>query len=121
MVNSRAKGARGERFARDKVREFWGAKRCVRTAQVSGKLSSDLSYALPGWHVENKFLRRIGICRAMDQAIADAAQRRELPVVLFRENNGPLYVMFDIENTEAFVGALVQNWSEEDGAVSTGG
>lgn len=107
MVNSRAKGARGERSARDAVRLYWGAEACVRTAQVSGKFSSDLTGALEGAHLEVKCLAGIHALRFLDQARRDAKEG-EIPVVLMKEDRGPWVVMVEIERSPEFAERLVE-------------
>lgn len=85
MTNSRQKGARGEREARDAVKLHWGSKDCIRAAQANGSYSADLLGAPEGLHVEVKFYASIAALKFLRQAEADAREG-EIPVVLMREN-----------------------------------
>ena len=108
MVNSRQKGARGEREARDAVREHWHSPECIRAAQSCGAWAADLLEALPGFHVEVKRYKRIAAMNFYRQAVRDA--KGLMPVVLMREDGDTnWYVMFDIKHTGDFVDAFIQN------------
>lgn len=107
MVNSRDKGARLERSARDACRLYWAADDCVRTAQVTGKESSDLTRALKGGHLEVKGRAAIAALRFLDQAKRDAKEG-EIPVVLMKEDRGPWVVMVEIERSPEFAERLVE-------------
>lgn len=99
---SRDKGKRGEREARDQVRNLWNAPDCVRTAQVSGKYAGDLMGGPAGIHIEVKRYKRIASTDFMKQAVEDAAPG-EVPVVLMREDGGDWLVTFRMADTEDFV------------------
>jgi len=114
MVNSRQKGARGERDARDSVRKHWHSPDCIRAAQSCGAWSADLLDALPGFHVEVKRYKRIAALNFYKQAVRDC--KGELPVVLMREDGNPSwYVMFDIKHSGDFVDAYIQNATQTEG------
>ena len=109
-MNSRAKGARGERKARDMCREFWYAHQCERAGQTSGNICADLMDALPRSHPEVKFLSRHGCMRHYEQA-ADDAKEEELPFLLLRETstgNKTWLVAFDAERAEDFVSRFLR-------------
>lgn len=116
-MNSRDKGKRGEREARDHVRKYWHAVDCIRAAQSNGKHSADLLDAGDSLHVEVKRIASIAALKYYAQAERDR-KRGEIPVVLMRQN-GPLYgqdrpltgwvVMFAIEDTEQFVQNYLAN------------
>lgn len=116
-MNSRDKGKRGEREARDHVRQYWHAADCIRAAQSNGKHSADLLDAGPTLHVEVKRIASIASLKYFAQAERDR-KKGEMPVVLMRQN-GPLYgqerpltgwvVMFAIEDTEQFVQNYLAN------------
>ncbi len=108
MVNSKAKGNRGELAARDKVREHWHAPECVRAAQVSGKFSADLLYALPEAHVEVKNLKRMAVFGHYHQAQGDA-KAGEVPVLLLKADGEPWLVAFRIEDTTEFIARVLTN------------
>ncbi len=125
MPNSRQKGKRGEREARDMVRRYWHAINCIRSAQSHGKHAADLLDAGDTLHVEVKRVARIGAMMFMAQAERDR-KKDEIPVVVMRQNGAVRgqdrdmtgwVVMFPIEDTETFVKNYLKNKersSEED-------
>lgn len=113
MVNSRQKGARGERDARDAVREHWHAPDCIRAAQSCGAWAADLLHGLPGFHVEVKRYKRIAALHFYRQAVRDCAGLT--PIVLMREDGDTnWYVMFDIKHSGEFVDAYIENATKSD-------
>lgn len=82
-INSRAKGKRGELQARDLLRRFGFEAR--RSQQFAGSVgSADLTHDIPGVHVEVKYVERLNIQEAMEQARRDCGDL--VPVVLHRRN-----------------------------------
>ena len=108
MTNSRAKGCRGERQARDEVRKHFPAPDCIRAAQAAGAFSADLLNAGRNVHVEVKCVARIGAEKYLAQAERDAGPG-ELPIVVMRQNRGAWTVMFRIGNSEAFSRMISEN------------
>lgn len=90
-MNSRAKGARGERDARDAVKLHWGTD-CIRAAQANGSFSGDLLGVPEGLHCEVKFYQQIAALKFLRQAERDA-KAGEVPVVLMRENGDTEWVL----------------------------
>ena len=116
-MNSRDKGKRGEREARDQVRQYWHADNCIRAAQSNGKHSADLLDAGDTLHVEVKRIASIAALKFFQQAERDR-KRGEIPVVLMRQNGSIAgqersmtgwVVMFAIEDTEQFVQNYLDN------------
>lgn len=105
MVNSRDKGKRGELEARDMVRLQWDCPDCVRSAQVSGKFSSDLMYGPEGLHLEVKRYAKIAACEFMEQAVRDA-RPGEIPVVLMRQNEGEWLLVVRFADSPGFASLL---------------
>lgn len=90
-INSRQKGARGERAWRDKLREagFASARRGQQFA--GGPDSPDVVCDdLPGIHWEVKCVEKLNLADAMDQAIRDAGAK--IPVVAHKKNRGDWHV-----------------------------
>lgn len=85
-MNSRAKGARGERELAAKLREhgFINAKRGQQYSGAAG--NADVIDALPGVHIECKRVERLNLYDAMAQSMHDA-RRGEMPVVMHRKND----------------------------------
>ena len=85
-VNSRAKGAPGERELARKLNEYGFGTR--RTVQYNGKADegkADL-VGLKGIHIECKRVERLNLYDAMSQAIHDAKDG-EMPSVFHRKNH----------------------------------
>lgn len=86
MINSKQKGAEGERefakFCRD--RGF----NVRRTAQYNGKeLGSKADViGIPGIHIEVKRVQNLNIHNAMDQAVRDNNVVGDIPIVAHRKN-----------------------------------
>ena len=83
MMNSRQKGARGEReFAQELTKMGFSAR---RGCQFSGSPDSpDVVGGIAGTHVEFKRVERLNIDNAMDQATKDCGDN--LPYVAHRKN-----------------------------------
>ena len=84
-INSKAKGAQGERELSHKLQEY-GYTNCRRTAQYCGNTgdASDL-VGLNGIHIECKRVEKLNIYDAIAQAIHDAKEGL-LPAVFHRKN-----------------------------------
>lgn len=85
MPNSKQKGKRGELLLASKLREY-GYADVRRTAQFCGNTgeAADL-VGLPGIHPEVKFVERLNVQDAMDQAVRDEKNGR-LPVVFHKRS-----------------------------------
>jgi Holliday junction resolvase len=97
MVNSKQKGARGERELAKVLRDY-GYKDVVRSQQYSGKGqdSSDL-VNLPGIHPECKRQERLNILDAVAQAVNDC-DNGKLPTVFHRKNRGEWLVTLRLQD-----------------------
>ena len=82
-VNSRAKGARGEREIANILKEYGYEAR--RGQQYSGANGDADVVGLPGIHIEVKRVEALNIDKAMDQANRDAKDY-EIPVVIHRKD-----------------------------------
>jgi Holliday junction resolvase len=100
-VNSRAKGARGERQWRDELRANGYAAR--RGQQFSGSPDSPdvVCDSLPWIHFEVKAVERLNIEDAMDQARRDAGVK--VPVVAHRRSFRPWLVTMNAETFFRFL------------------
>lgn len=83
-MNSRAKGAAGERELARKLREYGFDAR--RGQQYSGANGDADVTGLTGIHIECKRVERLDLIGAMDQAKRDA-RANEFPAVFHRKNN----------------------------------
>lgn len=84
-VNSKRKGADGERELAKKLNEYgFGTRRSVQYNGKADDGKADL-VNLPGIHIECKRVERLNVSEAMAQAINDA-KGGELPTVFHRKN-----------------------------------
>ena len=84
-INSRAKGASGERELAKALKEY--GYDCRRGQQYCGANGDADVIGLPGIHIECKRVERLNIDDAMLQAIRDRREG-EFPAVFHRKNNG---------------------------------
>ena len=83
-MNSRTKGAVGERELAKKLREY--GYECRRGQQYCGANGDADVIGLEGIHIECKRVERLNIDEAMLQAIRDRREG-EFPAVFHRKNN----------------------------------
>lgn len=93
-MNSRAKGAGGERELAKKLREY--GYDCRRGVQYSGANGDADVVGLPGIHIECKRVERLNLEDAMAQSIRDAREG-EIPVVMHRKTRSPWMVTMTLE------------------------
>ena len=94
-MNSRAKGAGGERELAKKLREY--GYDCRRGQQYSGANGDADVVGLPGIHIECKRVERLNLEDAMAQARRDA-RAEEIPVVMHRKTRSPWLVTMTLED-----------------------
>lgn len=82
-MNSRNKGAAGERELAAKLREY--GYNCRRGQQYSGANGDADVVGLPGVHIECKRVEKLNLYDAMAQAVRDAKDG-EMPAVFHRKN-----------------------------------
>lgn len=105
MVNSRAKGQRGELEARDLVREHWYSPGCERNGQTSGAICPDIGPVMTHTYTEVKFEARHAVHRIFEKNVEDA-KPGDLSVLLLREtatDNKTWLTVFDATRAEDFV------------------
>lgn len=112
-INSRRKGANGERDAAKAVAKHWWAPDCYRSGQSQSSDAmaevADLSAAVPKGHVEVKRYKAIRALRFMEQSAA-AKPPRHFPLVLMREDRDREWVcMFRIRDTDKLMRGLAEN------------
>ena len=83
-MNSRAKGAAGERELAKRLREYGYETR--RGQQYCGANGDADVVGLPGIHIECKRVEKLNLYDAMSQSRHDAREG-EAPVVMHRKNN----------------------------------
>lgn len=97
-INSKRKGAEGERELARKLREYGYKAR--RTVQYCGKADdgeADL-LGLPGIHIECKRTERLNLYEAVGQAKRDSEGTQHLPVVFHRKNNCEWLVILPLDD-----------------------
>ncbi|MBF1107097.1 MAG: hypothetical protein HXL57_01150 [Solobacterium sp.] len=110
-INSKQKGARGERMWRDVCRAN-GFDKVRRTVQYCGN-TGDASdcIGLPNIHQEVKFVENLNVRKAYGQAYHDAKKSGNLPIVAWKKNNQPWLVTMSADDW--FKIYRESEWSEE--------
>lgn len=106
---AKSKGKRGEREVANMLKAA-GFTTARRTAQFCGK-SGDASdvIGLPGYHIEVKYVEKLNLWNAVDQAARDSAAHQEstgeelVPIVFFRKRGRHWLVCLDAEKFLALV------------------
>ena len=93
-MNSKDKGARGERELASKLREYGYDTR--RGQQFCGANGDADAVGLPGIHIECKRTERFNLYDALDQAKRDC--HKNTPVVMHRKNNCEWVVVMRLED-----------------------
>lgn len=88
-MNSRQKGARGERELANLLKEY--GYECRRGQQYSGSNGDADVVGLSGIHIECKRVEKLNIEKAMAQSSRDARDG-EMPVVMHRKDRHPWLV-----------------------------
>ena len=83
MINSRAKGARGERLLSKELNKYGYETR--RGQQYSGANGDADVVGIPGIHIECKFTERLLLRDWMEQSVRDAKDG-ETPVVMHKKS-----------------------------------
>lgn len=84
-MNSRQKGARGERELAGVLQKY--GYMCRRGQQYCGANGDADVVGLPGIHIECKRVERLNLYEAVEQAQRDAREM-EMPAVFHRKNRG---------------------------------
>ena len=102
-INSRQKGARGEREVAHKLQEVLGIE-CRRGQQFSG-LEGDDVVGWDGVHIESKFVEALNLQKAMEQSERDAGTD-EVPVVIHKKNRKDMLITVRVDDLIRFSDAL---------------
>lgn len=94
-INSREKGAVGERELAHKFQEYGFDAR--RGQQFCGKNGDADVVGLPGIHIESKRVEHLNLYKAMEQSINDAREG-EVPMVFHRKNHQKWLVTMKFED-----------------------
>lgn len=93
-INSRQKGAVGEREIANFLKEYGYEAR--RGQQFCGKNGDADVVGLPDIHLEIKRVEKLNLEKAMEQSRRDA-KGGEIPVVMHRKNRQPWLVTMDLD------------------------
>lgn len=102
-MNSRNKGAAGERELAAKLREY--GYNCRRGQQYSGANGDADVVGLPGVHIECKRVEKLNLYDAMAQAVRDAKDD-ETPAVFHRKNNKEWLVTLRLDDFMKMYGGI---------------
>lgn len=94
-INSRAKGAAGERELAAKLRAY--GYECRRGQQFCGANGDADVVGLPGVHIECKRVERLSLYEAMSQAERDRREG-EVPAVFHRKNGEKWVVILSLDD-----------------------
>lgn len=94
-MNSRNKGARGERELAEKLREYGYTTR--RGQQYSGANGDADVVGVEGLHIECKRVEKLNLDDALAQSIRDARDG-EMPVVMHRKNRAEWKVTMRLDD-----------------------
>lgn len=85
MINSKAKGKKGELELANKLKEYgYDTRRSVQYCGKAEEGQADI-VGLPGIHIECKRVEKLNIDKAMEQAVNEAKEG-EIPAVFHRKN-----------------------------------
>lgn len=102
-MNSRNKGAAGERELAGRLREY--GYDCRRGQQYSGANGDADVVGLPGIHIEVKRVEKLNLYDAMEQSARDAKED-ESPTVFHRKNRRGWLVTMRLEDFMKMYGTL---------------
>jgi len=94
-INSRAKGARGERELSSKLKEYGYETR--RGQQYCGSNGDADVVGLPGIHIECKRVQQLNLYNAMAQSKSDAKDG-EVPTIFHRKDHCEWLVTMTLED-----------------------
>jgi hypothetical protein len=111
-MNSRQKGARGEREAAKVIAETFGCEARRGCQFAGGKDSPDVQTTLDGLHFEVKRVQRLNIHGAIDQAVNDAGEK--VPCVLHRRDRTEWLLTVRLSDVTKLAARLAEALGKED-------
>ena len=103
-MNSRAKGARGERYYARWLRETFGLAARRGCQYSGGQDSPDVVGGFENTHVEVKFVEKLNIDKAMEQAARDCGNN--IPYVAHKKNRCDLLITVRADDLLKFCEAV---------------
>ena len=110
MTNSRAKGARGERYFANWLKDNFGlnARRGQQYCGLAG--NADVVDGFPNTHPEVKFVEKLNIDKAMEQAVRDCGDN--IPYVAHKKNRAELLITIRASDLKQFSKSVVSVLNE---------
>ena len=106
-INARQKGARGERYVANWLRENFNCPTAKRGQQYCGLAgNADVIEGFPDTHIEVKFVQSLNISKAMDQSIRDCHDN--IPIVIHKKDRQDLYITLRAGDLEQFCRAVLK-------------
>ena len=109
-INSKAKGAAGERELSNKLKEYGFNTR--RGQQFCGANGDADVVGLQGIHIECKRVENLNLSKAMEQAQNDAKED-EMPMVFHRKNREEWKVSMSLDNFIKLYKAYIKEEKDE--------
>ena len=103
-MNSRQKGARGERYYARWLRDNFGLDARRGCQYAGGQDSPDVVGGFPNTHVEVKFVEKINHEKAMEQAVRDCGSN--IPYVAHKKNRSDLLITVKADDLKEFCQAV---------------
>mgnify|MGYP005828984265 FL=1 len=103
-INSRQKGAAGEREWAKFIRKMWNAVTARRGCQFAGGPDSPDVTGIPGLHCEVKRTETFNAYKAMSQAIRDSGNNT--PYIAYRKNCESWLIIIQADDVLKFVKAI---------------
>jgi len=113
-INSRRKGANGERELAKTLRLLFPASEIRRGQQYSGGPESPDVTGLAGLHLECKRGERLNLHKVMAKLVTESKDD-ETPLLCHRTNGQPWLATFQLADIRAFVHAIERNSLFGDG------
>ncbi len=101
-MNSRQKGAAGERELSHKLERVFGRK-CRRSQQFCGANGDSDVVGIPGVHIECKRVEALNIHKAVNQAVSDSVKTGGVPVVCHRKNREEWLLTVRLDDVLRFI------------------
>ena len=106
-INSRTKGATGERELAKKLTETFGCEARRGQQFKGGADSPDVVTSLDGVHFECKRVERFNLYKALDQATRDAGEN--VPVVCHRQSRKDWVLVVKLDDVNRLVDKIIEN------------
>ena len=106
-INSRAKGAKGERELAKKLTEVFDCEARRGQQFKGGADSPDVVTSLNGIHIECKRVERFNLYSAMAQATRDAGDK--VPIVCHRQSRKDWVVVIKLDDINRLVDKIIEN------------